>query len=422
MFYRILIGLLFAVNTLSAQRLYTISEAVAEARNNNPVLRTEKYNINIASANIVSARLRPNPIFNNQNLQLLNSQNLYLFNYGKTSNNSNLLSGSSRQYWMQLTKPFQLGNIRSKKIAFAKQGVVSASSVYNDLNRNISYQVALKWMDVWLLKTNLIIYKDAKENVDSLVYINENRLKNQVITPIELMRTQVLSEQYGLQLKSFFNQYINELRNLKYVTGIKDSIDINDKINLATFAFFENKDTLISIAIERRSDLANAKANIELSKRNIIVQKAAALPYLEGGVIYNPQNAISYVGSYATLSVPIFSRNQGEREKSQFMLKQSESDMNAKEGQVRTEVLNAYSSFVTYRNNLQEFQTIVTKSLKVLNTVRYSYLKGNTTLIDFLDAQRSYLETQRLYNEALFNFRKSYIEVLYTTGLISDIN
>lgn len=422
MFYRILIVLLITGNNLYAQRLYTISEAVAEARSNNPTLRTEKFNINIASSNITSAGLRPNPIFNNQNLQLLNAQNLNFFNYGKSADYSTLWSGNSRQIWLQLTKPMLLGNIRTKRINFAKQGVVSASTEYSDLNRNVSYQAALKWMDVWLLKINLIIYKDAKENVDSLVYINENRLKNQVITPIELIRTQVLSEQYSLQLKSFSNQYRNELRNLKYITGITDSIDINDKINLTTFDFFENKDTLINIAIDRRSDLAYAKSNIELSKKNIIVQKAAGLPYLEAGVLYNPQNTISYVGSYVTLSVPIFNRNQGEREKSQFILKQSESDMNAREVLIKTEVLNAYNSFITYRNNLLEFQTIVSKSQRVLSTVRYSYLKGNTTLIDFLDAQRSYLETQRLYNEALFNFRKSYIEVLFTTGLISDIN
>ncbi len=423
MLYRIFTAVLFfAVHNLYAQKLYTISEAVAEARNNNPVLRTEKYTINITASNVTTAGIRPNLVFNNQNLQLLNVHNLPLVDYGKSGPNSNLLSGQSRQLWFQLTKPMQLGNIRAKKISFAKQEVVSATTVYSDLNRNVSYEVASKWMDAWLLKTNLLVFKDAKENVDSLVLINENRLKNQVITPIELIRTQLLSDQYSLQLKSISNQYANEIRNLKYLTGINDSIDINDKINLVTYSYFENKDTLISIAIERRSDLAYAKSNIELSKRNISVQRAAGLPYFEAGVIYNPQNTISYVGSYATLAIPVFNRNQGEREKSKFILKQSESYLLARELQIKMEVLNAYNSFITHKNNLQEFQFIVKQSSRVLNTVRYSYLKGNTTLIDFLDAQRTYLETQRLYNEAVFNFRKSYIQVLYTTGLIADIN
>jgi cobalt-zinc-cadmium efflux system outer membrane protein len=159
-----------------------------------------------------------------------------------------------------------------------------------------------------------------------------------------------------------------------------------------------------------------------LSKINIAVQRAAGLPYFEAGVVFNPQNTISYVGSYATLAIPVFNRNQGEREKSQFILKQSESYLLARELQIKLEVQNAYNSFITHKNNLQEFQFIVKQSQRVLNTVRYSYLKGNTTLIDFLDAQRTNLETQRLYNEAVFNFRKSYMEVLYTTGLIADIN
>lgn len=401
-------------HVVCGQRLYTISEVVAEARNNNPILKAEKFSINIASADITTAGLRPNPVFNNQTIQLLSQR--------YAVDNRSLANGINRQLWYQVTKPMQLGNIRAKKIDFAKQGVASTSAAYNELNRSVSYEVALKWMDVWLLKTNLFIFKEAKENIDSLVYINGVRLRNQVITPIELIRTQVLSDQYGLKLKSLNNQYINELRNLKYISGITDSLDINDKISLVTYDFLENKDTLQTIALQRRSDLAYAKANIELSKKNIAVQKAAALPYFEGGVIFNPQNFVPYAGTYATLSIPVFARNQGEREKAQFMLKQSESYVSAREVQIKTEVQNAYNSYLTHKNNLKEFQTIVMQSAKVLNTVRYSYLKGNTTLIDFLEAQRTYLETQGLYNEAVYNFRKSYIDVLYTTGLISDIN
>lgn len=414
MICRFFIPLLLLIGTdLCAQKLYTISEVIVEARNNNPVLKAEKFGINIASSDITTAGLRPNPVVNNQTLQLLSQR--------YSPNNSSLLNGANRQLWYQVTKPMLLGNIRGKRIDFAKQNVVSTTAAFGELNRAISYEVALKWMDVWLLKTNLFIFKEAKENVDSLVYINEVRLRNQVITPIELIRTQLLSDQYGLQLKSLNNQYQNELRNLRYLSGITDSLDINDKINLTTFDFLENRDTLFAIAIQKRTDLAFAKSTIELSKKNIEVQKAAGLPYFEGGVVFNPQNLVPYAGTYATLSIPVFARNQGEREKAQFILKQSESYLTAREIQIQTEIQNAYNSYVTHKKNLEEFQFIVRQSFKVLSTVRYSYLKGNTTLIDFLEAQRSYLETQGLYNEAIYNFRKSYIEVLYTTGLIAEI-
>jgi cobalt-zinc-cadmium efflux system outer membrane protein len=406
--------LLFLIgHNLSAQRSYTISEVVSSARNNNPVLQTEKFNMNIASSDVTTAGLRPNPVFNNQTIQLLNSR------YAPA--NPNLVSGTNRQIWYQVTKPMLLGNIRMLRVSYAKQSMVSASAVYSELNRNVSFDVAARWMDAWLLKTNLAIFKEAKENVDSLVYINEIRLRNEVITPIELIRTQLLSDQYNLQLKSLNNEYVNVLRNLKYISGINDSIEINDKISLVTFEFLENQDTLVSIALDRRSDLAYAKSNITLSKRNIEVQKAASLPYFEAGAIFNPQNGVPYAGTFATLSIPVFSRNQGEIEKSKFILRQSETYMQAKEMLIKMEVKNAYNSYITHKNNLKEFQDIVKKSARVISTVRYSYLKGNTTLIDFLDAQRTYLETQRLYNEAVFNFRKSYLEVLFTTGLIADI-
>jgi cobalt-zinc-cadmium efflux system outer membrane protein len=57
----------------------------------------------------------------------------------------------------------------------------------------------------------------------------------------------------------------------------------------------------------------------------------------------------------------------------------------------------------------------------VLNTVRYKYLKGNTTIIDFLEAQRTALETKKIYFSEVLAYRKSYLQVLYASGLINDI-
>lgn len=416
MLYKISIAFFILLgNSLYAQKVYTLGQAVATARTNNPDLITEKYSINIASSNITSARLRPNPVFNNQTIQLFSSQYF-------PSPDKPYTSPYNQQIWYQLTKPMLLGNMRSKRIDFAKQSVVSATTGYSELNRTICYETAIKWLDSWQLKTNLIVYIDAKKNIDSLVSINQRSSKDKDGSSIESIRSQLLSDQYKLKLKSLNNEYIDKLRILKYTMGVNDSINISEVNVFISSDFFDNKDTLFKIAFERRGDLAHVKSNIELSRKNIAVQKAAALPYFEGGFIFNPQNTIMYAGTFATFSIPVFARNQGEREKAEFIYKQSENYKETKERQIRQEIENAHFSFVTHKDILKEFDMVLKDSYLLLNSVKLAYAQGSMTIVDYLEAQKTYLEMRYLYTEADYNFKKSCIDVLYSTGLILDLN
>lgn len=405
---------LFSCFSVYSQTLFTLRSAIKESFLNNAVLKSEKFNIKVAQSDITTAALRPNPVLNNQTLFLMNR------NYFPEG--TNRLSNSNRQVWYQLTKPILLGNQRQKRIDFAKQNYTYSEQGYSEVARNLYYEVANQWLELWFNKVNRRILLDAKDNIDTLVDINKNRLKNQAITPIELVRTQLLSDQYILQLKTINQEYQNQVRSLKLLIGGTDSLDIDENDPLSDIVFSENVDTLISLAKRRRVDYLASQSVVELANKNIALQKSLSAPYFEAGVIYNPQNSIIYSGVFATLSLPIFDRNQGEIEKSKYLLDQSKTSVTAKELQIDREIRNANNAFTTNKQNLVFYQDIVKQSQKVLSTVRYSYLKGNTTIIDFLEAQRSYLETQKVYFEAIYNYRKSYVDLLFATGLIMDLN
>jgi cobalt-zinc-cadmium efflux system outer membrane protein len=71
--------------------------------------------------------------------------------------------------------------------------------------------------------------------------------------------------------------------------------------------------------------------------------------------------------------------------------------------------------------NIENFKILSNQSQTILESVQYSYLKGGTTIIDFLEAQRSWLDTQQQYYDALQLYRLGYVQLLYTTGLISQL-
>lgn len=409
---RVLILLMVGMASARAQTTYNLQQALQTAKSNNPILKREQFNVDISQADITTAQLRPNVILNNQSLQLVQSS--------KFPENTGWFNGANRQIWWQVTKPFQLPVQRENKINFAQQNVRLTQKQYADTERHLFQTVAQKWLDVWAARKQLDLLGTAKANIDSLANINRLRLKNQVITSTDLARTELLANQYDIQMKSASQGYRNELSNLKFLMGVQDSIRI-DTTDQFAFAFPDQMDAIVQQALQNRTDIQAIKSTMDVADANIKLQKSSALPVPELGLIYNPQNKAHYMGVYGTIEIPIFSRNQGEIKKSQVLKQQAEQDLRATETQVQTEILTAYKSYVTHKQNLQNFNRLLTQSQTILNSVKYSYLRGGTTIIDFLEAQRSWLDTQQQYYDVLGQYRQSYIDLLYASGMINQI-
>lgn len=410
--YSAIIWLMLAYIPASAQTNYTLQKALQTAKSNNPILKTQIFNVSIAETNIITAKLRPNPILNNQSLQLMQPSYFPV--------NTVWSDGKNRQVWWQLTKQFQLPAQRNYKINYAKQNVLLSQKEYNEIERNLLQDVANSWLNVWTAKKQLDILQIAKNNADSLVKINKLRLKNQVITQTDLSRTELLANQYGLQLKSAEQNYANEKVNLKFALGVQDNLNI-DSEDTFNYVFLNSIDSLLQQALINRSDLLALKSTIDVSSSNIKLQKSLAWPTPELGAIYNPQNTIQYAGFFGTIQIPLFSRNQGEIKKSNLIKQQAEQGLITTQQHIQIEITTAYNLYQTQKLNLANYKDIINQSEEILNSVKYSYLKGGTTMIDFLEAQRSWLDTQQQYYESLQLYKQSYIKLLYVSGLINKL-
>jgi cobalt-zinc-cadmium efflux system outer membrane protein len=413
--FRLSCLLLFFICTtglLSAQSVYSIQSAVLAAKINSPLLKAAGYNVNLAEGNLTTARLHPNPILNNQTLQLIDSK---YFPKGTEFNNP-----LNRQVWWQLTKPIVLPAQRRSRIDIASQNVLMFQKGYIDNIRNFASSVAHQWLSAWIIKSRLDLLGQASVNIDSLVNINRARLRNQVITQTDLMRTQLLQEQYRLQISNARKDFRNEIQLLKFLVGSKDSLDVDVNAAVETTVIPDNLDTLMNRAMQERPDVQAANMAVLIAQSNIKYQKSLVWPQPELGMIWNPQNTIPYLGFFGTVRVPLFDRNQGEIEKSKFQQLQAEEGVRNTTLKLSTEVNAAFQSYQIEKENLKKYELMLAQSDQVLENVRYAYLKGGTTIIDFLDAQRSWFDTRQLFLNARLSYFQSYIQLLFVTGLINQ--
>ncbi|WPO77877.1 TolC family protein [Flavobacterium sp. KACC 22761] len=409
--------LLFVLLTLSSvngisQTNYNLQKSLQTAKKNNPVLKGQYYDVDIAQSDIMTAKLRPNLILGFNYIGIATEKNY--------APNTGFFNSANTQTNLQLGKVFQLAGTRKNKIDFANQNSVLTQKNYNEIERNLFQDVGLKWVDVWAAQKQLEIVKKASGNLDSLVIINKVRLKNQVITETDLNRTTLLANQYALEIKKAEQNLKNEMFSLKYLMGTQDEINIDSSDDFA-FVLPANLDDFLQEGLDKRTDVLASKSILDVANTNINLQKSLAYPQPELGLIYNPQNTIPYVGLYGTVELPFFSRNQGEIKKSGYLKQQAEQNLEATQVLIRTEITNAFNAYQTQKSNLENFSGLLTRSENILKSVKYSYLRGGTTIIDFLEAQRSWLDIQQQYYDSMQEYRRSYITLLYASGLINQI-
>ena len=114
------------------------------------------------------------------------------------------------------------------------------------------------------------------------------------------------------------------------------------------------------------------------------------------------QNSASiFVG----FDLPIFNRNQGEIARTRYALTQAQEQQQAASDTVMTDVASAYEAV---RSNDEIVQLFVSGYLKQAADSRdiseYAYKAGSASLLDFLDAERSYRSTELAYRQALSSY------------------
>jgi len=108
---------------------------------------------------------------------------------------------------------------------------------------------------------------------------------------------------------------------------------------------------------------------------------------------------------FANFPLPIFDRNQGEIARAQYALTQAQEQQYSASDTVLSDVSNAYEAV---KSNDEVVQLYASGYLKQAEDSRdiseYAYKRGAASLLDFLDAERSYRSTQLAYRQALASY------------------
>ncbi len=391
----------------------TMEQAVDEAVQNNLGLLAERMNLTMAEAGLITARLRPNPVFS------FSSDHLDLLATGFTKENS----GGPPEISWRIDVPFERGHKRQLRMETANYAKEIAEARLLDAVRRLKLEVSQACIDVLEAKANLALALDNLRTFEELVRINNVRVNAGSIAPLELTRSRVAMLQFRSSVKRAELGLATAKTKLQNLLGRKIPLDEFEvrgglKVPLRGEVDFSR---LREMALGARPDIVSLERTQARSQSELRLQLAQAKVDFTYGVEYRRQQGINgrsnSMGFFFSVPLPLYNRNQGEiarvRAEQEQLLRQAQ----ALRAQVLAELKTAYQEFRSAQGLVESIeQDLLKPAEQARDTAAYVYRSGASSLIEFLDAQRAFNETMQSYHEAQAAYRRAVVRLNTAIG------
>ncbi len=406
-------------NTAPATRdtiTLTIKQAEELFLKNNLSLITQRYNIDAAKAEVITAKLFDNPEISFETI-LYNPANHKVLDFGKGyGEGTNQLNAS-------LSQLFRTAGKRNKNIQLANISVQQVGYQYFDLLRTLRYTLRNDFYTIYYQQQSEKVYADEINSLQKTLVVFEQQFAKGNIAKKEVLRLK--SQLYSLQtelnsLKDETEDVQSELKLLTrldpatYIKTIDDTaLPSKDEISKTLYS------TLIDSAYANRNDLKIAQSSIDYSNLNLKLQKAMAVPDITVFLTYDKQGNYqnNYNGLGISFPLPFLNRNQGNIKQAKIAVETTKTELLNQQDQIQNEIANGYEQAIRLEKLFNSFDPQFQADFNQLIVEVYkNYEKRNISLLEFLDFYESYKTNTLQMNNLLLSRRSTLENLNYVTA------
>jgi cobalt-zinc-cadmium efflux system outer membrane protein len=390
----------------------TLEQAVTEALDHNLGLLAERYNLSLAQARILTARLRPNPLF------ALSGDHLPFAGTKYTSANG----AGPPEYAVRTDFILERGEKRRARIAVAEGARAVAGLQLLNAVRTTVLDVQSALVDLLLAKDSLRLAQENLATLNEIVRVNTVRVKGGDVSEVELLRAQVAALQFENQVRQAETRLATTRARLQVLLGRTRParpFDVTGELRRPTAPLTEQ--ILQEAAREQRPDLLALVRDQARSQAELRNQLAIGIVDYTVGAEFRRQNGLAgkgnSLGLFFQTNLPVFNRNQGEIERATQEQRQIEAKIRALQATVESEVEIAFLTYANARAAVEKIESsMLARARDVRSIIEYSYKRGEASFVEFLDAQRAYNDTIQSYNEARAEIARALYTIDAATG------
>ncbi len=380
-------------------------QVVAE---NNLQYAAEKYSVQISEAAIEMARVLPDPTFSFDWLE---------------NREERMRSGFG--YASELGTTVEFGKRRAR-IDLAESELSLTQAQLDDYFRNLRADATLVFLEAEKQNQLYLIKQKSYTTMKKLADADSIRLALGSIMETDAIQSSLEAGMLLNELLQASASRKNALHELNLIAGVV-SVDtlFTPEIEFNGILRSFDLSSLINMAVQNRSDVVAAQLNMEISAKNTKLVKRERQMDLDVKLGFENDFSIPNSGSGAKIisagvGIPLkFSNfNRGDITAAEFMEQQTEKQYSFVKQKITTEIIKAYHYFLSTEKQVINFQdNLLKQSEHVLKGKIYSYERGETSLLEVLNAQRTYNEIQSSYIEILVENYTALVELERAAGI-----
>jgi cobalt-zinc-cadmium efflux system outer membrane protein len=378
----------------------TLEDAVALAARANPVLRAKQFELQAVGANEITAGLRPNPT-----ATYLAEQ----FGGG---------SAALVQHTFSIGQPIELGGKRQRRLESARAATRVSGHEFEDVRRQVVFQVKKAFTDALVARQELGLVEENVRSLDDLERIQRFRAERGDISELELLRIEVQRfalDRDAADARQALRMARIALRTATDPTQVPEDFEVVGALadrDLAPAAV-----DLYRRALDRRPDLRAAEAARAKARADVGLARANAWWDVTPQVEYQRIGPDNTIGFGISVPIKIFDRNQGEIARTRAETQRVDAAREAMAVQILAEVDGALASLRTERQKLDLLRDVyLPKARRARDTVEFAYRRGGVSLLDYLDAQRTYRDTTTEFVRSLGSYWTAYYQLEAAVG------
>jgi cobalt-zinc-cadmium efflux system outer membrane protein len=372
----------------------TLDDAIQLAIQHNHNLKAAQTTILENQAQETTANLRPNPVI---------SFGEQYFPFFQPNEFSADYIDNNAEFDVGLSYLFERGKKRQHRLQAAQDQTAVTRSQVADNERTLAFNVASQFFSVQLAESTLDLALQDQNSFQKTVDISQARYKAGDISEADYLKIELQFLQFQSDVSQAQLSKVQALVGLRQLLGyqtVPEDFDVSADFDYAPVSV--KLEDLQAKALQNRPDFRAAVQGVVAAKSQYELARANGKRDVTGAFTYAHTGGVSTADFSASWDLPIFDRNQGEIARTNYVINQAQELQMAASDQVMSDVLDAYE-------NVRQNDKVITlyrsgyldAAQKSRDITEYSYKRGAASLLDFLDAERSFRAAQLGYRQTL---------------------
>ncbi len=381
---------------LSGARASVISLSLKESERrfseHNLEVMAERYNIDIAEAQVLQAKLFDNPVVSLEQ-NVYNRLNGRYFDFGKQG-----------ETIVEVEQLIYIAGQRNKRVRLERINKEMAIYQFEEVLRTLRSELREKFVALYFTRKSGLVYDREIDSLARLLEVLKEQNEKGNVSLLEKSRVEALLLSLRQERNEIADQVISLQGDMRLLLGLSgdDTFEpvfdesVLDRIDMDAVPL----SGLTSLLYER-PDLKLARAGVKASEADVRLQRSLAFPEVSVKGTYD--KAGNFINDYwaigLSVSLPLFNRNQGNIRAAKVSVAQRAHKEEYARRQAENELFTGYARLERAIRLYHSSNYGLERDFAlIIEGVNQNFRKRNISLLEFIDYYETYKTTcLRLY-------------------------